>query len=113
MQVLDNIGASDNKKENHLAGTLFDLLGTAANSKPKPAGEWNEAEIICMKHTLKLYLNGILVVSTNMWDDNWNTMVANSKFKTMPGFGTYQTGHISLQDHGYGVWFRNIKIKRF
>ena len=113
MQVLDNIGASDNKKENHLAGTLYDLLGTAANSKPKPVGEWNTAEIICTKHNLELYLNGVQIVSTTMWDDNWKKMVANSKFKTMPGFGTYQTGHIALQDHGYGVWFRNIKIKDF
>jgi hypothetical protein len=46
-----------------------------------------------------------------MWDDAWKKMVANSKFKNMPGFGTYKTGRIGLQDHGNEVKFRNIKIK--
>ncbi len=111
MQVLDNIGADDNKKENHLAGTLYDLLGKAADSKPKPVGEWNKSEIICNKGQLKLYLNEILVVSTTLWDDEWKKMVANSKFKSMPAFGTYKTGRIALQFHGHDVWYRNIRVK--
>ena len=111
MQVLDNIDADDNKKENHLAGTLYDLLGKAADSKPKPVGEWNKSEIICNNGQLKLYLNGNLVVSTALWDDNWKNMVANSKFKSMPAFGTYKSGRIALQYHGHDVWYRNIRIK--
>ncbi len=112
MQVLDNIGAEDNKKENHLAGALYDLLGKADKSKPRPVGEWNQVEIKCMDGNLDLYLNGINIVSTVLWDDYWKAMVASSKFRTMPGFGTYKKGRIALQDHGYEVWFRNIKIKR-
>jgi hypothetical protein len=112
MQVLDNIGASDNKKENHLAGTLYDLVGMAANSKPKQVGEWNQAEIRSVNGKLDLILNGTHVASTTLWDDDWKKMVANSKFKTMPGFGTYKNGRIALQDHGYMVWFRKIMIKR-
>jgi hypothetical protein len=38
-------------------------------------------------------------------------MIANSKFKNMPGFGTFTQGKIGLQDHGDLVWFRNIQIK--
>ena len=112
MQVLDNIDANDNKKENHLAGTLYDLLGKAEKSKPNPVGEWNQAEIKCVNGKLDLYLNDINIVSTVLWDDYWKAMVAESKFRTMKGFGTYKKGHIALQDHGYGVWFRNIKIKK-
>jgi hypothetical protein len=112
MQVLDNIAAEDNKKENHLAGTLYDLLGKAADSKPRPVGEWNKAEIICDNGQLKLYLNTIPIVSTTLWDDNWKNMVAHSKFKNMPGFGAYKSGKIALQYHGGEVWYRNIRIKK-
>src|SRR5574338_6929 len=112
MQVLDNIDADDNKKPNHLAGTLYDLIGNAEVSKPKPVGEWNQAEIKCVNGKLDMYLNGIQTVSTMMWDDNWKKMVAGSKFRSMPGFGIFKKGHIDLQDHGYEVWFRNIKIRK-
>ena len=38
---------------------------------------------------------------------------ANSKFKNFPGFteGISKEGYIGLQDHGYPIWFRNIKIR--
>jgi hypothetical protein len=111
MQVLDNIKAEDNKKENHLAGTLYDLAGKAADSQPKAVGEWNKAEIICNKGSLKLLLNDKLVVSTTLWDENWNMMVAASKFKNWPGFGQYKKGKIALQYHGNEVWYRNIRVK--
>lgn len=112
MQVLDNIDAADNKKENHLAGTLYDLLGTANKSKPNTVGEWNQAQIICLNGKLDLLLNGTNVVSTTLWDDNWKKLVAGSKFKSMPAFGTYKKGRIALQDHGNMVSFRNIVIRR-
>lgn len=112
MQVLDNIDAEDNKKANHLAGTLYDLLGKSEDSKPKPVGEWNQAEIKSVHGKLDLYLNGIHIVSTELWNDNWEKMIANSKFKDMPGFGTFKKGHIDLQDHGHEVWFRNIRIRK-
>jgi hypothetical protein len=63
------------------------------------------------KGELKLYLNGENVVSTTVWDANWDKMVAGSKFRDMPGFAKYKKGHIALQDHGDKVWYRNIKIK--
>lgn len=112
MQVLDNIDAEDKTNPKHLAGTLYDLIGTTADSKPKPVGEWNQAEIRCLHGKLDMYLNGVHIVSTVLWNDNWKKMVANSKFRTMPGFGTYKKGHIDLQDHGHEVWFRNIKIRK-
>jgi hypothetical protein len=42
----------------------------------------------------------------------WDTMVANSKFSTMEGFGKYTEGHLSLQDHPGIISFRNIKIRK-
>ncbi len=111
MQILDNDGHSDGKIVKHRAGNLYDLI--AASSEPvKPVGEWNKAEIKVNKGKLDLYLNGVNIVSTQLWDDNWKALVSASKFKSMPDFATFKSGHIGLQDHGNPVWFRNIKIRK-
>ena len=111
MQVLDNNGHPDAKIIKHRAGDLYDLISSSKETV-KPASEWNHAEVKCVNGKLDLYLNGENVVSTMLWDDNWKKLVAGSKFKTMPDFGTYKKGHIGLQDHGNEVSFRNIMIKK-
>jgi hypothetical protein len=110
MQVLDNNGHPDGKIPKHRAGDLYDLI-SCSKETVKPVGEWNQVEIIANNGDLKLFLNGYNVVHTTMWDDNWRKMIAGSKFKEWPVFGTFKSGRIDLQDHGDEVWFRNIKIK--
>ena len=110
MQVLDNEGHKDGKIDKHHAGDLYDLIACSTETV-KPVGEWNHAEIKLDKGKLDFYLNGTNVVSTTMWDDNWNKMVAGSKFKDMAGFAKFKKGKIALQDHGDPVWYRNIKIR--
>ena len=111
MQVLDNDGHADGKINKHRAGDLYDLI--ASSTEPvKPVGEWNQVEIISNNGKLDFKMNGKNIVSTTMWDAQWNNMVAGSKFKTMPGFAIYKSGKIALQDHGDEVWYRNIEIKK-
>jgi hypothetical protein len=112
MQVLDNISAPDNKKENHLAGLLYDITGTAALSKPKPVGEWNEARIIQKDGHLTFYFNGTKTLDVQQGSEEWKTMIANSKFKDWKDFARVTKGKIALQDHGNGVAFRNVKIRQ-
>ncbi|MCO6461718.1 MAG: DUF1080 domain-containing protein [Saprospiraceae bacterium] len=110
MQVLDNEGHPDAKIIKHRAGDLYDLI-SCRKEVVKPYGQWNKAEIIADHGKLTFKLNGIVVVQTMMWDAGWEKMVAESKFKQWPGFGTYKKGRICLQDHGNTVWYRNIEIK--
>lgn len=112
MQVLDNAGHSDGKIEKHRAGDLYDLIKCSKESV-KPVGEWNTAEVVCKNGKLTLVLNGVFVVETKLWDENFNTLIAGSKFASWPNFGTFKTGKIALQDHGDNVWYRNIMIKEW
>ena len=110
MQVIDNEGHPDGKIIKHRAGDLYDLV--KSSSEPvKPVGEWNTAEIISDRGKLEFILNGVKIVSTTQFDENWKSLIAGSKFAKWEGFGTFTKGKISLQDHGGEVWFRNIMIK--
>ncbi|TDW51610.1 uncharacterized protein DUF1080 [Flavobacterium sp. 270] len=110
MQVLDNDGHPDGKITKHRAGDLYDLI--QSKSEPvKKVGEWNKAEIISKNGNLTLILNGVVVVKTVLWDDNFKKLIEGSKFAGWSGFGTFKKGKIALQDHGDKVWYRNIMIK--
>lgn len=111
MQVLDNDGHPDGKIFKHKAGNLYDLIPNTKETV-KPVGEWNQVQITSNNGKLDFFLNGENVVSTTLWDDDWKKLIAGSKFADMPGFGTFKSGHIALQDHGDEVWYRNIMIKR-
>jgi hypothetical protein len=112
VQVLDNVDATDNKLASHLAGSLYDMV--AADPKTvKATGEWNNIIIKVSNGKVTHIQNGVKVVEYEMWTPKWDEMVANSKFKTFPGFkeGVAKEGFIGLQDHGFPIWFRNIKIR--
>jgi hypothetical protein len=112
VQILDNVDASDNKIDSHLAGSLYDML-PADPKTVKPVGEWNTIVISVKDGKVTHTQNGVKVVEYTLWTPEWDAMVAKSKFKTFPGFteGIAKEGYIGLQDHGYAIWFRNIKIR--
>lgn len=111
MQVLDNERHKDAQIPKHRAADLYDLVASSPETVKK-AGEWNKAEIISNNGALEFRLNDTKVLNATLWDDNWKKMLAGSKFKQWPDFGTFKSGKIALQDHGDPVWFRNIKIRK-
>jgi len=112
IQVLDNENATDNKVDSHLAGSLYDMIA-ADPSTVNPAGEWNTCVIKVNNGNATISMNGKEVVEYTHWTDEWDELVENSKFKNFEGFqeGIAKKGYIGLQDHGYTVWFRNVKIR--
>ena len=114
MQVLDNVGADDNKKQNHLAGCLYDMAGDSTVSKPHPVGEWNQVRLVQNKGHLTFWLNGIQTFDGQIGSDEWNKMVAGSKFrnKAFADFAKVAKGKIALQQHPGSSGWRNIKIKQ-
>ncbi|MDR2886588.1 MAG: DUF1080 domain-containing protein [Bacteroidales bacterium] len=112
IQILDNTDATDNKIESHLAGSLYDMIA-ADPATVHPAGQWNTIVIRVQNGKVAHTQNGVKVLEYELWTPEWDTLVQNSKFRTFPGFaeGISREGFIGLQDHGYTVWFRNIKIR--
>ncbi|MFI5132351.1 MAG: DUF1080 domain-containing protein [Chitinophagales bacterium] len=113
MQVLDNIDASDNKKQNHLAGCLYDMAGDTTVSRPKPVGEFNQVRILQNKGYLTLWLNGIKTYEGQIGSEEWNALVAKSKFAepAFTNFAKLAKGKIALQQHPGSSEWRNIKIR--
>jgi Domain of Unknown Function (DUF1080) len=111
MQVCDIDSNEDAHIIKHEAGDLYDLIASRIMSA-RPAMEWNQVEIVSYNQRLDFYLNDVHIISTGLWNDAWKKRIASSKFKDMPGFGSFPSGHIALQDHGGEVWYRNIKIKK-
>jgi len=73
----------------------------------KPAGQWNQEEIVCNGRHVKVTLNGTVIVDADL-----------DKVKPIDGHehpGLYYTkGFIGLHAHGgYGakVYFRNLRVK--
>ena len=109
-QLLDNAKAADNKLPNHLAGSLYDLVAPAKDVT-KPVGDWNVTRIVVRGWQVEHWLNGVKLLETDLGKPEGKTLVAKSKFNTMPKFATLSRGHIALQDHGDVVSFRNILIR--
>ena len=114
-QVLDNVKHPDallGKDGNRQAASLYDLI-PANPHNTKPVGEWNSAEVLVYNGTVVHKQNGETVLEYHLWTDDWNNLVAGSKFpKLNPDWANVaKSGYIALQDHGDDVWFRNIKIR--
>jgi type 1 glutamine amidotransferase len=108
-QVLDAAARAGRK---HVAGALYDMIAPAGGAL-RPVGQYNSGRIVLRNGRLQHWLNGTKVLECSYGDEAWKQLVAGSKFRKMPEFGTHATGHIAFQDHGGEVWYRSIRIRSF
>lgn len=113
MQVLDDDKHPDakmGKNGNRKAGSLYDLIPLSTPAV-KPVGQWNTVKLVVNKGHVEHWLNGKKVVEYQLLSPEWEALVKDSKFASMPGYGRTKQGHIALQDHGNKVWYKNIKVR--
>lgn len=108
-QILDDDVHPDGGSPLTSAGALYALYDRG-DTETKPVGEWNTGKIVIRDNKLQHWLNGKLAVEVELGSDQWNELVAGSKFNEWEKFGKNAEGHICLQDHDDEVWYRNIRI---
>ena len=115
-QILDDLNHPDAKlgvKGNRQLGSLYDLI-PPDRSDPNYRFDdqnFNTAMIIVNGNRVQHYLNGIKILEYTRNTQEFNALVAYSKYAHWPNFGNQAEGYILLQDHGNEVFFKNIKIK--
>jgi hypothetical protein len=109
VQLLDN-APHPNRDKRQLAGACYDLYAPAKDAT-KPAGQWNRLRLVVQGPHVEHWMNGEKVAQYELWSDDWNRRVVNSKHKDRAKFGTFKTGLICLQDHSDRVEFRNVKLR--
>jgi hypothetical protein len=111
-QVLDDtayieMGTMDMHK--HLTGDNYDLHASRVTAS-NPIGQWNTARIVVDGNRVEHWLNGQLTVEYELHSQEWESLVAASKFDAAV-YAQTPRGHIGIQDHGHEIRYRNIKIR--
>jgi hypothetical protein len=114
IQILDDNWKEyvDGRGNMHRAGSLYGLMAPTTIVS-KAAGDWNHY-LIHIDHNKNIgyvAFNGKEVLRFPVHGPEWEAMIAKSGFADWPSFGKTKSGHISLQDYGGKVSFKNIKIK--
>jgi Domain of Unknown Function (DUF1080) len=78
----------------------------------KPVGEYNHSKIIVKGAHVEQWLNDKKVADFNAWTPEWQQLKEKGKWKDAKEYGMAKKGYIALQDHGGGVWFKNIKLRK-
>ena len=109
-QVIDHESWTDPLDEVQINGANYAMH--APQKKPyKEIGEWNQLMLIVNGNEVIQLLNGEIVVEYIKYSDEWTTLRNSGKWNDYPDYSKYDEGHISLQNHGTKVWYRNIKLK--
>jgi hypothetical protein len=95
IQLVDDAGQPPTDRS---SGSLYRYIAPR-NTAIKPAGEWNHMIVECRGPHIKVTLNGELV------QDLDQTTVQEIAGKPLKGY-------ISLQNHGSGASFRDVRLKQ-
>jgi hypothetical protein len=86
-------------------GAIYDVIPPAITDALRPAGEWNEQEIIADGRRIRVTLNGKKILDADL-----DSVTDPEVLKKHPGLAR-TSGRIGFLGHGTRVEFRNIRIK--
>ncbi len=95
----------------HSTASYYDVLPPDPNKPLNPPGEWNSSRVLVKGNHVEHWLNGKKVLEYELGSPEVLAGVQKSKFKSVPGFGLKQKGHILLTYHNDAASFKNIKIR--
>ncbi len=111
-QMLDDEKHPDGKiGPKRQTASFYDVLPPAANKPSKPGGEWNNSRLLIQGNHVEHWLNGAKVLEYEIGSDVVKAGLAQSKFKTVEGFGSKIKGPILLTDHHDEACFKNMKLR--
>ncbi len=110
-QLIDDLGYPGKLEDWQKSGADY-AMHPPLKIASKPAGEYNHTRILVNGAHVEHWLNGVKVADFTAWTPEWEKLKSTGKWKDYPEYGKAKTGLIALQDHGGGVWLKNIKIKK-
>lgn len=109
-QVIDQENWPDSLQEWQISGANYAMHPPKVRPY-KPVGEWNHGLIVVVGNKVTYFLNGEMTVEYTKYSADWKKLRESGKWSEFPDYGKYDSGHISLQNHGTKVWYRNLKLK--
>jgi hypothetical protein len=109
-QIIDSKNWPDTLETVQTLGANYGMYAPKI-SQLKPVGEWNRLLLVVNGNNVTQILNGEMTVQYVKNSEEWKKLRDSGKWSAYPDYGKYDEGHISLQNHGTKVWYRNIKIK--
>ncbi len=109
-QIIDDEGYNGKLENWQVSGANYAMYSPLVKAY-KPVGEWNHILLVVTDNHVTHMLNGEVVVEYVKYSDEWQKLRDSGKWNDFPDYGKFDVGHISLQNHGTKVWFRDVKIK--
>lgn len=108
LQVLDDTAEKYAKLDpRQYHGSAYGMVA-AKRGAQKPVGEWNQQEVTVKGSTIKVVLNGQVILDADLSKEDPEKFMGKSKH---PGLALTK-GFFGFAGHGDAVAFRNISIKR-
>jgi hypothetical protein len=110
-QLIDDNGYEHKLEDWQKSGSNY-AMHPPSKLTTKPVGEYNTTRIVVKGAHVEHWLNNEKVVEYDFWTPEWQELKTKGKWKDAKDYGLAKTGYIALQDHGGGISFKNIKIRK-